>query len=319
MPILRPMLIATTCDDVSAEFVRKQISGYNTLFLATLAVVLLVAEAFFTANGDLIFMPPKPDQVERAQADLDQLAVAQAIRELPPDAKIFGWGWWKAPVLALFSGREIMDFYRWRPDMIDALPRKYLVLDATVKAYAPTVAKELEGILSAANYTVMVDRPGGAIYALNKVLPYAPFTASDRDSKEIGASFNPVSGPSVAARGLYAAEGLSAWAKPDSALLLKRDAQAMFSLSIVVPPALLTVVASGEALKLDIASPGCLNASVSLRAGQQIITEQLSCAPVKEPVTMEISLHVNGHVPFIRHIDADPRRRAFQIVSAQLQ
>ena len=62
------------------------------LFLATLAVVLLVAEVFFTANGDLIFMPPKPDQVERAQADLDQLAVAQAIRDLPPDAKIFGCG-----------------------------------------------------------------------------------------------------------------------------------------------------------------------------------------------------------------------------------
>ncbi len=36
-PILCPLLIATRCDTISAEYIRNQISGYNFLFLATLA------------------------------------------------------------------------------------------------------------------------------------------------------------------------------------------------------------------------------------------------------------------------------------------
>ena len=285
------------------------------LFVLTLVAALIVAEGFFTGRGDILLNPPKLDQ-----AQIDQLSVAQVIKELPPDAKIFGFGWWKAPALALFSGRQIMDFYRWKPATIDALPHKYFVLDATAKSYSGRIGAEINDILAAATYHIVVDQPGGTIYALDKVLPYAPFTASDRSSKENGASFNPVSGPSTAARGLYAAEGASAWARPDSALLLRRDTQTQFSLSIVVPPALLTTAAAGEELSLSITSPGCLNASISLsRPGPHTVTVPLNCPPAPEPVAMEISLHVDGNVPFTQQIDADPRRRAFQFVSAQLQ
>ncbi len=285
------------------------------LFGLTLVATLIVAEGFFTGSGDLLLNPPKLDQ-----AQIDQLSVAQVMKELPPDAKIFGFGWWKAPALALFSGRQIMDYYRWKPATIDALPHKYFVLDATAKSYSGKIGTEINDILAATTYHIVVDQPGGTIYALDKVLPYAPFTASDRSSRENGAGFNPVSGPSTAARGLYAAEGASAWARPDSALLLRRDTQTQFSLSIVVPPALLTTAAPGEELSLNITSPGCLNASISLvRPGPQTVTVPLNCPPAPEPVAMEISLHVDGNVPFTQQIDADPRRRAFQFVSAQLQ
>ena len=285
------------------------------LLSATLAASLLVAEGYLTWNGDLVVHPPALDE-----AGIDQLAVAQAMRDLPPDAKIFGWGWWKAPQLALFSGREIMDYYRWAPATIDALPHKYLVLDATVKSMANQLAREIDDILAAASYRIVVDRPGGRIYALDKVLPYAPFTENDRNSKEVSASYNPVSGSSSAARGLYPAIDSTAWARPEFALLLRRDGQTRLSLSVMVPPELLASAARGEALSLGIASPGCLNVSVSLlQAGPQTITEPLGCPPTPESATIEFSFRVNGHLPFVQKIEADPRRRAFQIVSAQLQ
>ena len=100
------------------------------LVLAGSAVVLTISEAFFLLSGGAFFHPPTA-----SADDLDQIPLAKTIRELPADATLFGFGWWKAPVLALFSGRPTADLYAWDPEKINALPHKYLVVDFTRRVW----------------------------------------------------------------------------------------------------------------------------------------------------------------------------------------
>lgn len=41
------------------------------------------------------------------------LHVAEQVRALPADAYVFGFGWYSAPRIGLFSGRHILDFHDW--------------------------------------------------------------------------------------------------------------------------------------------------------------------------------------------------------------
>ena len=220
-------------------------------------------------------------------------------------------------MLALFSGRQIMNFYRWDPADIDALPHKYLLLDRTT-TLAPR--QEIHEILSATSSRIVASGPGGTIYELDKVFPYASFSVEDRHSTEIVAGFDFVTGPYVGTRGFYSPSGKIAWVRPDSALLLRRTTQVRLSLSIYVPSQLIETVRQGKSLSLHLTTPGCLDSSIPIaQSGTQTITVPLECSPTTEPVSMEVSLHLNGHAPFTRRIDSDPRRLAFVVISAWLE
>jgi hypothetical protein len=133
------------------------------LVLACSAIVLAISQAFFLLSGGTFFHPPTA-----SADDLDQISLAKTIRELPADATLFGFGWWKAPVLALFSGRAITNLYAWDPEKINQLPHKYLVVDFYAKGLA---AQELEDVLSTIDSRVVSTAPGGAVYEIDKALP----------------------------------------------------------------------------------------------------------------------------------------------------
>jgi 4-amino-4-deoxy-L-arabinose transferase-like glycosyltransferase len=275
-----------------------------------LAVALIVPEAYLAQRAAAFTDPPTISDLDR-----DQFALAQQVRNLPADATLFGFGWWQAPGPALFSGRTMMNYDRWDAARIEALPHKYLVLDyAAVEAANP---QEIDDIVSAGTSHVLADSPGGRIYQLDKVLPYAPFTADDRGSADLGTGFDTAVAPYAFTRGFYSPK--RDWVKPDSAVLFQRSDQVRLTLSIFVPSGLVPWNA-GEALRLHVTSPGCLDASVPFDAtGMQAVSLKLTCPPTVTPQPMEIWFHLNGHLPFVHQLDADTRPRGFAFASAHLR
>lgn len=209
-------------------------------------------------------------------------------------------------MLALFSGRPIMNFYSWDPEKINALPRKYLVVDFYARAWA---GWDLEEILSTVNSRIVATGPGGVVYEIDKVLPYRPFSDEERDPVNLRAGFE---GAYAATRGFYSPEGDVAWVKPNAALWLLRKNQTQISLSIFVP-AELTPEEQHTPLLLHLESTGCLDQSIPIVPGAHQIVLPLTCLPSDAPEPLKLSLHVNGHVPRPRQIDGDQSRLAFLI------
>ena len=274
-----------------------------------LAVALTVTECFLIVTGETLTDPPTATAVDR-----DVLALANKVRDLPEDATLFGFGWWKAPVLALFSGRPMMNFQSWDPRAIDALPHKYLVLDFSAKS----LHQDVQNILAAGTSHLVADGPGGAIYELDKVLPFAPFTAPDRDTRKLRSGFTIANGPYAAIRGFNSAQGDYAWVKPDAAVLLRRTVQTKLSLSIFVPSQL-AAAHTGTPLQLHIISANCIDSTVPIESGMMTIILPLSCPPSAAPEAMEISLHANGQIPTVRQIDAGTARLAYEMSNMHLR
>ena len=283
---------------------------WRRLLAALLAVALVLPEAY-VARRAAVFTAP----LIVTDTDRDQLALARELHELPADATLFGFGWWQAPGPALFSGRTMMNYYRWDAAAIDALPRKYLVLDYAAKAVADR--RQIEDIIAAGTSQIVADGPGGTIYKLGKVLPYVPFTADQRHAGDLSAGFDTSVAPYPYARGFY--DPKRDWVKPDAAVLFMRTDQVRLTLSVFVPPGLVPTNA-GEGLRLRVTSPGCIDAFLPFeQSGMQAFSVLLTCPPTVTPEPMEIWFHLNGHLPFVRQLDADTRPRAYAFASARLQ
>jgi hypothetical protein len=74
--------------------------------------------------------------VDRPTLEFDAAnAAASWIREQPPSSRFFGFGWWSAPVLSTYSGRDFLDL-----DTFDVCDLRatgdYLVLDRYVTKIA---------------------------------------------------------------------------------------------------------------------------------------------------------------------------------------
>jgi hypothetical protein len=277
--------------------------------LAGAAVLLLVSVTFLLQNGETFFHPPTA-----SADDLDQIRLAKTIRELPADATLFGFGWWKAPVLALFSGRPITNLYAWDPEKINGLPHKYLVVDFYAKGLAE---RELDEVLSTLDSRVVSTVPGGAIYEIDKVLPYEPFSPQESDPDNLRAQYVAADGAYAASRGFYGPEGSVAWIKPDAALWLRRQNQTGILLSIFVPSQL-TTEAPDIPLQIHLQSAGCLDRTTPLVPGEQRIVLPLACPPLEDPAPMELTLHVNGAMPRPQQIDGDQRRLAILVKDISL-
>ena len=279
------------------------------LVLAGSAIVLATSEAFFLLSGGTFFYPPTA-----SADDLDQIPLAKTIRELPADATLFGFGWWKAPVLALFSERPVANLYAWDTEKINALPHKYLVVDFYAKGLA---AQELGDVLSNLDLRVVLTSSGGAVYEIDKALPFEPFGAQEQDPANLRPGYIAADGAYAGTRGFYRPEGGVAWIKPDAALRLRRQNQTDVSLSIYVPPQLATE-APDTPLQLHLQSAGCLDHTAPLVPGEHRILLPLTCPPSGDPVAMELTLHVNAAMPRPQQIDGDQRRLALLVKDISL-
>jgi hypothetical protein len=309
--LLQQVLLAIVLAVLARALWRGALSGrFGILFATVLAAALLWPETYLMERAAAFTRPLVASDIDR-----EQLALAEKLRELPADATLFGIGWWQAPVLALFSDRQVMNYERWDPAKIAALPHKYLVLDYVAKALADK--PELQRILAAGSSHIVADGTGGTIYQLDEVLPYAPFTEEDRQAADLGTGFDSAIAPYPHARGFLSAKG--DWVRPDSAVLFLRTDQVRLSLSVDIPAGLVST--DDKVLpRLHVTSPGCLDATVPFdQPGSHTFSLPLTCPPASTPQPMEIWFHLNGHLPFVRQIDADSRPFAFAFAAAQLQ
>lgn len=87
------------------------------------------------------------------------LGVAKEVRALPPDAYVFGFGWYSAPIVGLFSERHILDFHD--VPVADMQPSRpvYFVQGANTPPASLERIRILYGATSAADYTYALIRP----------------------------------------------------------------------------------------------------------------------------------------------------------------
>ena len=69
---------------------------------------LLLVAAGISASGQLLWQ--RPDRSTELAGDQ---AFSQAVSDLPADALLFGSGWWQNPVVALVSGRRMLNEEAW--------------------------------------------------------------------------------------------------------------------------------------------------------------------------------------------------------------
>ncbi|BCF98051.1 hypothetical protein PPGU19_026200 [Paraburkholderia sp. PGU19] len=282
----------------------------NVLMLIALLPVV-IGQLTLIRNGQTFTRPPQVPEYQ-----LDTYKLADTVRKLPADATIFGAGWWQAPAVALFSGRNFSNFEHWRASRIDAVSDKYFVADMyTIGISQPTI----DNVIARSQHQQLVKMQGGELYRLGSVQPYLPFALEDQDVGHLRDGFDLSDGDYTVRRGFFQREeGRLAWAGLDAAVMLKRHAQTALDIHVEVPPDLRSQQNGHDAI-LHVTSPGCLDASVDLvPGGQQSIHLPLTCAAWPEARPIEVRLSVDQQVPFIVQIDSDNRLRSFKLLSMRL-
>ncbi len=280
------------------------------VFVILVAFIVAATQMMTACHGGIFSDDPKPSNWHS-----EQMIAAKILRELPKEGIFFGTGWWKSPVLALFSGRQLMNYEHWTPGKIDALARKYLVLDGFAKTMA---MNEFQRILDSSTYRVILESPSAAIYELISVKEYKPFQPSDYTAPNLMTGFDALKCSYRFVHGLYPRENHHRWSRPEMGFLLRRTNQDRLLLTISIPDELFRDFVSSDDLHLSVYSRRCINRQVHVVRGRQVLKIPLTCPATNEPVGQEIAVRINAHMPFIRSIEQDGRRLGFLFESVQL-
>jgi len=142
------------------------------------------------------------------------------MRSLPDDAVFYGKGWYRAPVFALLSGRELRDFHDFPISSYGkTLDHTYFVVDNHILHFR---RHEVEEVLKRTVYEPVFEAKTCGLYRFEKVLPYAPLPIPD-DVRNLAAKRRPKEGgyPFVGGLGATAAHGR--YSDTVSGFLLARD------------------------------------------------------------------------------------------------
>lgn len=278
--------------------------------VALTAAVLAFLPVFALAEkGETLTKPPRPAAYVPGFFEL-----ADRMRDLPPDAVIFGTGWWQSPGLALYSGRKIHNFQRWTPDEINGYRgSKYFAFDN----YALAIARsEVVDALALVDSVVVSESDGGELHQIAKARLYAPLEISDADLGRLRASMDFSQGDYEFKRGFYQIEsGGHAWMRTDGLVVLARKSERRVVVSLLVPDRL---VGEGP-VGLRVEVPGCAEEAFTLtKPWDNVVEVALNCAPGAAAAPLPVHLHVDRHVPFVNQIDADNRLLAMIVRSVKL-
>lgn len=157
--------------------------------------------------------------------------VAKKISQLPAHAKIYGTGWWQAPVLSFISGRSFIDIKKADPKEFAPKDLNYFVTDP--ESYS--VAKhEIQEVLQKADYNLVVINNNYALYKINLLRPFPPFNDTDKKGQLVSlVDFEKSDYEYV--RGLYGYEGSFRWSQKQSGILLNSTGWKNFFLRIQIP------------------------------------------------------------------------------------
>jgi len=268
----------------------------RTLLAAAMAVLVVSSILLFRSGG----LPHRAPEVRR-----EIVAAAGRLRALPPDAVIFGIGWWQAPQLTLLSGRNAENLYRWTPDAVNRLPHAYVVLDGAARFLAARY--ELSDLRATAELAPVASGPDVEIDRIVRLDPARPLEAPG----PLEAEFDPGRDRMPHAAGWYSAEGVGAWVQPDSRIRLLRTRQRRLILHAILPDGLfapgrqgrrqtrtLTLALDDTIQRIALTGPGPLSLDLPLDEPP----------PVPTPVTL--TMQIDGSAPIIHQLDADTRLRS---------
>lgn len=277
--------------------------------LALAAIVALPA-GWLAVRGEVVTRP-WPGGGDGA---LD-VELAAAMRALPAEARIFGHSWWQAPVLTLFSGRDIDDLEKWPPRRVDALPGKYLVLDRYALALAPNVLPSVERDYA---LTLLHRSPAGALFRIDGVAAAGPDGLAGLSSAVLSGS---VEYPH--ARGLFGHESDGwSWSRSELDITLRRTDQTRLAADVTIPDGVLgldgTAAPDGRPLTLRLTAEGCGETALPVSApGRRRIEAALSCPASPEGRPLRAALTLNSQLD-PRGRGADQRPLAFIFHSIEL-
>lgn len=95
---------------------------------------------------------------------IDRIDATEQIRKLPADAKIFGIGWWQAPVISLFSGRYFLDLHGHKGDKYS---EGYLMVDDYALKISPD---EIRNALAPLQYNLFWSNTTNRLYRWERKL-----------------------------------------------------------------------------------------------------------------------------------------------------
>ncbi|HYE50175.1 MAG TPA: hypothetical protein VEB20_11335, partial [Azospirillaceae bacterium] len=187
------------------------------------AALLAVPMGWMAWNAAVIGRP-----VAAPAHEAEVLEAARVVASLPQETRIFGFGWWRAPVVALFSGRRIDDLEQWHDEELAALPAMAVVTDHYAQGLAAdAIRRRLEGLEVRPLFT----SDGASVYAARK--PAADPARWPEESLAAGLDFGRGDYPAIS--GFHDLEPGLRWSPGRSTVVLRRDAQRYLTLSVTVP------------------------------------------------------------------------------------
>jgi hypothetical protein len=268
--------------------------------LSLLAALILLPQTQMLVTGMRILAAQDPD----TRSDDIRRALA-TMRALPQDSVFFGVGWWQAPVLSLFSGRPIMNFDRWTPERVNALPHKFFVVDGAARAIGQD---QLHEVTNTTRLVPLLQTPEATLFRILSVDPDLPV----RGSTPLTPVFDAQRDAMAHGGGWYPSAHGWAWVRPRSHILLIRTTQTRLVFDAAFWSELFR---PGMApLFLHVSAPGCLDQDVPLPgAGLRHLVLPLTCPPVSSPLPIDVTLVVDASMPLLHQLDADTRLRAFEV------
>ena len=265
-------------------------------------LLVLPGQMLMLRSGLLQWLRPVP---AFQRQDTDRMVAA--LRSLPPDAVIFGVGWWQAPLFALLSDRTFMNFNLWDPARINALPHKYLVVDPAATELA---GSQLRQVAAQATLVPLLRGREDALYRIVAVDP-------DRALDHPGPLASGFDGIAVAqTSGWYLPDGGWAWVSPESRIRLGRSDQTR----LAIDAAFWDELFIHGPRRLHVVATGCLDQAVTIpSSGTRHIVLPLHCAPSSTPVPITIALSFDGALPRFHQLDAETRDLAYQVRRLMLE
>lgn len=280
---------------------------YSALFASL--ILIFTAAGFLSINGQVLTRSPKP-----SQGAIEESAIADIIRQLPSNAKIFGAGWWQAPVVALFSGRDIDNIETWDKKALSELPEKYLIFDG----YALTLgSKKILELRSNFILEPLHESSSGAVYKIIKEKPLNTQYRNSNDKYKDHIALDAEEYPYI--DGFFEREGNTRWASPHTRVLLWRTDQDHVAAEITIPEDIIGLTGNDKKLiTFNLKSPNCVDKKIEIpNPGRYRIEAPINCPYNSEGTPFEITLSLNSRMDQKR-ITPDVRDLAFRIHTVEL-
>jgi hypothetical protein len=128
--------------------------------ITLISVCLLLASCIFIQIARNIIQLKIVTQPRENRIDAEQMA--RVVADLPPNAKIYGYGWWQCPRISFLTGRSFFNLLRINRDTFNTHTHNYFI---NRRSYVPQWDKEkFDNILNRSDTKLIFATPGGYYY-----------------------------------------------------------------------------------------------------------------------------------------------------------